>query len=160
MNNLNEMKNNDVIIDIKPDDLEEEEARIQHFIARFDKLLMVYEERMKEEFKLEIWNAHVRNEIIAIELRDGDFFVGKTTFALNENYTSLDALKKLFHISFNMANGVPFGYHIGGKTASIFISKIKNVFVMTDPEIENSRNYANMAPEFIKRLFPDVNVEM
>lgn len=153
MNNLNEMNNNN------KDDLEEE-ARIEHFTARFDKLLMVYEERMKEEFKLEIWNAHVRDEIIGIELRDGDFFVGKTSFPLNANYTSLEALKKLFHISFNMVNGVPFSYHIGGKTASIFISKIKDVFVMTSAEIENSRNYANMAPEFIKRLFPDINVNI
>ena len=147
--NVEEMNNN-----VEAGDDEAEEARIDHFIARFDKLLKTYEERMAEDMKLEIWNAHVRNEIIGIQMKDGDIFVGKSRFSYGENFTSVDQLTEMTDIKFTMANGVPFGYHIGGKSVNLFISNIKQIFVMTESEVADANQYANMAPEFIKRLLP------
>ena len=91
--NVEEMKNNNV----EAGDDEAEEARIDHFIARFDKLLKTYEKRMEEEMKLEILNAHVRNEIIAFEMKDCKVFVGRPMFSRSVNYTSVDMIKQLFH---------------------------------------------------------------
>ena len=157
MGNTKEMNNNNVedkSSTIEVEDGEAEEARIDHFIARFDKLLKIYEERMVEDMKLEIWNAHVRNEIIGIQMKDGDIFVGKSRFSYGENYTSVDQLTEMTDIKFTMANGVPFGYHIGGRSVNLLISKIKQIFVMTESEVADANQYANMAPEFIKRLLP------
>ena len=148
--NVEEMNNNNV----KAGDDAAEEARIDHFIARFDKLLKTYEERMAEDMKLEIWNAHVRNEIIGIQKKDGNIFVGKSRFPMNINYTSVEQLKNLFYFDFKMANGVSFGYHIGGDYVDMFTSDIKQVFIMTSTEVKDANQYANMAPEFIKRLLP------
>ena len=141
--NVEEMNNNN---NVKAGDDETEEARIDHFIARFDKLLKIYEERMVEDMKLDIWNAHVRNEIIGIQMKDGDIFVGKSRFSYGENYTSVDQLTEMTDIKFTMANGVPFGYHIGGKSVNLFISNIKQIFVMTESEVADANQYANMAP--------------
>ena len=157
MGNTKEMNNNNVedkSSTIEVEDGEAEEARIDHFIARFDKLLKIYEERMVEDMKLEIWNAHVRNEIIGIQMKDGDIFVGKSRFSYGENFTSVDQLTEMTDIKFTMANGVPFGYHIGGRSVNLLISKIKQIFVMTESEVADANQYANMAPEFIKRLLP------
>ena len=157
MGNTKEMNNNNVedkSSTIEVEDGEAEEARIDHFIARFDKLLKIYEERMAEDMKLEIWNAHVRDEIIGIQMKDGDIFVGKSRFSYGENYTSVDQLTEMTDIKFTMANGVPFGYHIGGRSVNLLISKIKQIFVMTESEVADANQYANMAPEFIKRLLP------
>ena len=154
--NVEEMNNN---IDVNETDVKEtdaEEARIDHFIARFDKLLKTYEERMAEDMKLEIWNAHVRNEIIGIQKKDGNIFVGKSRFSMNTNYTSVEQLKELFYFDFKMANGVPFGYHIGGDYVDMFTSNIKQIFIMTRAEVSDAKQYPNMAPEFIKRLLPGV----
>lgn len=148
--NVEEMNNNNV----EAGDDEAEEARIDHFIARFDKLLKTYEERMAEDIKLEIWNAHVRNEIIGIQKKDGDIFIGKSRFPMNINYTSVEQLKNLFYFDFKMTNGVPFGYHIGGDYVDMFTSNIKQVFIMTRSEVADANQYANMAPEFIKRILP------
>ena len=148
--NVEEMNNNNV----KAGDDAAEEARIDHFIARFDKLLKTYEKRMEEDMKLEIWNAHVRNEIIGIQKKDGNIFVGKSRFPMNINYTSVEQLKNLFYFDFKMANGVSFGYHIGGDYVDMFTSDIKQVFIMTSTEVKDANQYANMAPEFIKRLLP------
>jgi hypothetical protein len=148
--NVEEMNNNNV----EAGDDKVEEARIDHFIARFDKLLKTYEERMAEDMKLEIWNAHVRNEIIGIQKKDGNIFVGKSRFPMNINYTSVEQLKNLFYFDFKMANGVSFGYHIGGDYVDMFTSDIKQVFIMTSTEVKDANQYANMAPEFIKRLLP------
>ena len=148
--NVEEMNNNNV----KAGDDAAEEARIDHFIARFDKLLKTYEKRMEEDMKLEIWNAHVRNEIIGIQKKDGNIFVGKSRFPMNINYTSVEQLKNLFYFDFKMANGVSFGYHIGVDYVDMFTSDIKQVFIMTESEVADANQYANMAPEFIKRLLP------
>ena len=99
--NVEEMNNNN---NVKAGDDETEEARIDHFIARFDKLLKIYEERMVEDMKLDIWNAHVRNEIIGIQMKDGDIFVGKSRFSYGENFTSVDQLTEMTDIKFTMAN--------------------------------------------------------
>jgi hypothetical protein len=157
MGNTKEMNNNNVedkssTIEVR--ETEAEEARIDHFIARFDKLLKIYEERMAEDMKLEIWNAHVRNEIMGIQMKDGDIFVGKSRFSYGENYTSVDQLTEMIDFNFKMANGVPIGYHIGGRSVNLFISNIKQIFVMTETEVADANQYANMAPEFIKRLLP------
>ena len=149
--NVEEMNENN---NVEAGDDAAEEARIDHFIARFDKLLKIYEERMAEDMKLEIWNAHVRNEIMGIQMKDGDIFVGKSRFSYGENYTSVDQLTEMTDIKFTMANGVPFGYHIGGRSVNLLISKIKQIFVMTESEVADANQYANMAPEFIKRLLP------
>jgi hypothetical protein len=87
-------------------------------------------------------------------MKDGDIFVGKSRFSMDTNYTSIDQLKEMFDINFKMANGVPFGYHIGGGSVTLLISKIKQIFVMTESEVADANNYPNMAPEFIKRLLP------
>jgi len=161
--NAKEINNNNVedksstieVEDGEVKDNEVEEARIDHFIERFDKLLKTYEERMKEEMKIDIWNAHVRDEIIGIQMKDGVVFVGKSRFSMDANYTSIDQLKDMIDIDFKLANGVPIGYHIGGRSVNLLISNIKQVFVMTETEVADANQYANMAPEFIKRLLPE-----
>jgi hypothetical protein len=135
---------------------------IDAFIKRMTRLLDAYEEKKKqanifeeeEEMKMEIWNAHVRNEIIGIKKKDGDIFVGKSRFSMNTNYTSVEQLKQMFHFDFKLANGVLFGSHIGGDYVDIFTSSIKCVIIMTPREVSDANQYANMAPEFIKRLLP------
>ena len=139
------------------DKYKEEEEKHEEFMKRMrrlDELLTKYEKLKVEDMKLEIWNAHVRNEIIGIQMKDGDIFVGKSRFSYGENFTSVDQLTEMTDIKFTMANGVPFGYHIGGRSVNLLISKIKQIFVMTESEVADANQYANMAPEFIKRLLP------
>lgn len=150
---------------LEKEDKKEEEEDHEKFMERMnklDELLTKYEqlkEKEKEEdMKLEIWNAHVRDEIIAVEMKDGKIFVGKTRFPMNRNYTSLEELKQLFYIDITLANGVPFKYHIGGGSVDLFISKINRVFIMTESEVTDANQYPNMAPEFIKRLLPRVEM--
>jgi hypothetical protein len=139
---------------------DEEHEKFMKKMERLDELLTKYEklkeQEKEEEMKLEIWNAHVRNEIIGIQKKDGKIFVGKSRFSMNTNYTSVEQLKELFYFDFKMANGVPFGYHIGGDYVDIFTSNIKQIFVMTETEVADANQYPNMAPEFIKRLLPGV----
>jgi hypothetical protein len=128
----------------------EEDKKFMERMNKLDELLTKYEKlkekEKEEEMKLEIWNAHVRNEIIGIQKKDGDIFVGKSRFSMNTNYTSVEQLKELFYFDFKMANGVPFGYHIGGDYVDIFTSNIKEVFVMTRSEVADANQYPNMAP--------------
>ena len=138
------------------------QEEIDKFVKRMNKLLEAYEEKKRkaenenaeEELKLDIWNAHVRNEIIGIKMKDGDVFIGKSRFSMNTNYTSTEQLKSLFHFDFKLANGVPIGSHIGGDYVDMFTSNIKHIFIMTPIEVADANKYANMAPEFIKRLLP------
>ena len=144
----------------KEEDEDEEEEKFMVRMRRLDELLTKYEklkeEEKQEEMKLEIWNTHVRDEIIGIEMKDDIVFVGKSRFSYGENFTSVDQLKEMTDIEIKLANGVPFGYHIGGGSVKLFISKIKRVFVMTPTEVADANQYPNMAPEFIKRVLPDV----
>jgi hypothetical protein len=136
---------------------EDEDEKHEEFMKRMrrlDELLTKYEKLKEEDMKLEIWNAHVRDEIFGIQMKDDVVFVGKSRFSMDTNYTSVDQLKEMFDIDFKMANGVPFRYHIGGGSVSLLISKIKQVFVMTESEVADANQYANMAPEFIKRILP------
>ena len=133
---------------------DEEHEKFMARMRRLDELLTKYEKLKEEEMKFEIWNAHVRDDIIGIEMKDDVVFVGKSMFSCGENYTSVDQLKEMIDIKFKLANGVPFGYHIGGGSVNLLISKIKQVFVMTESEVADAKQYANMAPEFIKRLLP------
>lgn len=158
---IQEMNNNPLIEDKKEEEEEEVDKQFMERMNRLDELLTKYEklkeeeiEKEKEEMKLDIWNAHVRDEIIGIEMKDGVVFVGKSRFSMNTNYTSIEQLKELFYIDFRLANGVPFKYHIGGGSVDLFISKFKRVFIMTPVEVADANQYANMAPEFIKRLLP------
>ena len=89
-------------------------------------------------------------------MKDGVVFVGKSRFSYGENYTSVVQLTEMNDINFKLANGVPIGYHIGGKSVNLFISNIKQIFVMTESEVADANQYPNMAPEFIKRLLPGV----
>jgi len=148
-----EMNNNPLI---KEDEKDEEHDEFMARMRRLDELLTKYEKLKEEEMKIDIWNAHVRDEIFGIQMKDGYIFVGKSRFSMDTNYTSIDQLKEMFDIDFKMANGVPFGYHIGGGSVSLSISKIKQIFVMTESEVADANNYPNMAPEFIKRLLPGV----
>ena len=148
-----EMNNNPLIEDKKED---EEDEKFMARMRRLDELLTKYEKLKEEDMKLEIWNAHVRDEIIGIEMKDGVVFVGKSKFSYGENFTSVDQLKEMTDIEIKLANGVPFGYHIGGGSVKLFISKIKRVFVMTPTEVADANQYPNMAPEFIKRILPGV----
>ena len=137
----------------------EEEEKHEEFMKRMrrlDELLTKYEKLKAEDMKLEIWNAHVRDEIIGIQMKDGVVFVGKSRFSYGENYTSVVQLTEMNDINFKLANGVPIGYHIGGKSVNLFISNIKQIFVMTESEVADANQYPNMAPEFIKRLLPGV----
>ena len=145
-----EMNNNPLI----KEDEDEEHDEFMARMRKLDELLTKYEELKKEDMKLEIWNAHVRDEIIGIEMKDGAVFVGKSRFSYGENFTSVDQLKEMIDIEFKLANGVPFGYHIGGGSVNLLISKIKRVFIMTPIEVADANQYPNMAPEFIKRLLP------
>lgn len=156
---IQEMNNNPLIEDKKEE--EESDKKFMERMNRLDELLTKYEklkeeeiEKEKEEMKLDIWNAHVRDEIIGIEMKDGVVFVGKSRFSMNTNYTSVEQLKELFYIDFRLTNGVPFKYHIGGGSVDLFISKFKRVFIMTPIEVADANQYANMAPEFIKRILP------
>ena len=157
MNNnpLFEVEDKDKDEDKNKEEDEEHDEEHEKFMARMrrlDELLTKYEKMNEEDMKLDIWNAHVRDEIIGIEMKDGVVFVGKSKFSYGENFTSVDQLKEMTDIKIQLANGVPFGYHIGGKSVNLFISKIKRVFVMTESEVADANQYANMAPEFIKRF--------
>jgi hypothetical protein len=155
--NVEEMNNNHLI----DEEEDKEHEKFMKRMKRLDELLTKYEklkeEEKAEDMKLEIWNAHVRNEIIGIQKKDGDIFVGKSRFPMNTNYTSVEQLKELFYFDFKMTNGVPFGYHIGGDYVDMFTSNIKQIFVMTESEVADANQYPNMAPEFIKRLLPGDN---
>ena len=155
MANTQEMNNNPLIKEDE-NDKDEEHDEFMARMRRLDELLTKYEKLKEEDMKLEIWNAHVRDEIIGIEMKDDVVFVGKSRFSYGENFTSVDQLKEMIDIRVKMANGVPFGYHIGGGSVNLFISKIKRVFVMTPTEVADANQYANMAPEFIKRILPGV----
>jgi dsDNA-binding SOS-regulon protein len=154
--------NNNTLIEEKEEKEYEVDEKFMERMNKLDELLTKYEklkeEEKKEEMKLEIWNAHVRDEIIAVEMKDGAVFVGKTRFPVNTNYTSVEQLKQLFHIDITLANGVPFKYHIGGGSVDLFTSKFKRVFIMTESEVADANQYPNMAPEFIKRLLPRVEM--
>lgn len=128
--------------------LDEERQRMEEIIKEHNKII-------EEEIKLDIWNAHVRDEYIAIKMKDGTCFVGKTLFSIGENYTSTEELQRLFCIDLKLANGMPYLYHIGGGYVSLFTSKMKKTVVMNEFEIDDSKQYANFAPEFIKRLFSE-----
>jgi hypothetical protein len=147
---------NDKSLKEEEEDEDEKHEEFMKRMRRLDELLTKYEKLKEEDMKLEIWNAHVRDEIFGIQMKDGVVFVGKSRFSMDTNYTSINQLKEMFDIDFKMANGVPFGYHIGGKYVGIFTSKIKQIFVMTESEVADANNYPNMAPEFIKRLLPGV----
>ena len=138
------------------EDKDKEEEEFMKRMRRLDELLTKYEKLKAEDMKLEIWNAHVRDEIIGIQMKDGVVFVGKSRFSYGENYTSVVQLTEMNDINFKLANGVPIGYHIGGKSVNLFISNIKQIFVMTESEVADANQYPNMAPEFIKRLLPGV----
>jgi hypothetical protein len=175
MANTQEMNNSSINIEVEDTSLDhlpfdqvcsiistKSEEEIAKFVKRMNRLLDEYEEKKKEaekenaeeEMKLDIWNAHVRDEIIGIEMKDGDVFVGKSRFSMNTNYTSTEQLKSLFHFDFKLANGVPIGSHIGGDYVDLFTSNIKHIFIMNPIEVADANKYANMAPEFIKRLLP------
>ena len=141
---------------VKEEDKDKEEEEFMKRMRRLDELLTKYEKLKAEDMKLEIWNAHVRDEIIGIQMKDGVVFVGKSRFSYGENYTSVVQLTEMNDINFKLANGVPIGYHIGGKSVNLFISNIKQIFVMTESEVADANQYPNMAPEFIKRLLPGV----
>jgi hypothetical protein len=138
------------------------QEEIDKFVKRMNRLLEAYEEKkrkaekenVEEEMKLDIWNAHVRDEIIGIKMKDGDVFVGKSRFSMNTNYTSTEQLKELFHFDFKLANGVPIRSHMGGDYVDMFTSNIKYIFIMTLIEVADANQYPNMAPEFIKRILP------
>jgi hypothetical protein len=155
--NVEEMNNNHLI----DKEYDEEHEKFMKRMKRLDELLTKYEklkeEEKAEDMKLEIWNAHVRNEIIGLQLKDGDIFIGRSRFSMDTNYTSVDQLKEMIDINFKLANGVPIEYHIGGKSVNLFISNIKQIFVMTRSEVADANQYPNMAPEFIKRLLPGDN---
>ena len=137
-------------------DKDKEEEEFMKRMRRLDELLTKYEKLKAEDMKLEIWNAHVRDEIIGIQMKDGVVFVGKSRFSYGENYTSVVQLTEMNDINFKLANGVPIGYHIGGKSVNLFISNIKQILIMTESEVADANQYPNMAPEFIKRLLPGV----
>ena len=109
------------------------QEEIDKFVKRMNKLLEAYKEKkrkeekenVEEEMKLDIWNAHVRNEIIGIKMKDGDVFIGKSRFSMNTNYTSTEQLKSLFHFDFKLANGVPIGSHIGCKHINIITTNMR-----------------------------------
>jgi len=155
MANTQEMNNNPLIKEDE-NDKDEEHDEFMARMRRLDELLTKYEKLKEEDMKLEIWNAHVRDEIIGIEMKDDVVFVGKSRFSYGENFTSVDQLKEMIDIQFKLANGVPFGYHTGGGSVNLLISKIKRVFIMTEPEVADANQYPNMAPEFIKRLLPGI----
>lgn len=164
MANTQEMNNPLIEKEDKKEEVEEVEdhEKFMERMNKLDELLTKYEklkEKEKEEdMKLEIWNAHVRDEIIGIEMKDRAVFVGKTRFPMNTNYASLEELKQMFYIDITLANGVPFKYHIGGGSVDLFTSKINRVFIMTESEVADANQYPNMAPEFIKRLLPRVEM--
>jgi hypothetical protein len=132
--------------------------RLNNMLNQYKKLKEIQEEKEKEQedMKIDIWNAHVRNEIVAFEIKDGKVFVGKPMFSRSVNYTSVEKIKQLFHFDLRLANGVPYGYHIGGEKEVIYIPNIKHIFLMTPNELEDSNKFHNCAPEFIKRILPGV----
>ena len=159
MGNLNctELNNTPVIETDKTDKTDETDetkyARLDEKRQRMEEIIKEYNKIIEEEIKLNIWNAHVRDEYIAIKMKDGTVFVGKTSFCIDENYTSTEELKRLFHIDLRLANGMPYSYHIGGGYVSLFTSKMRKTVVMNEFEVADSKQYLNCAPEFIKRLF-------
>jgi hypothetical protein len=132
--------------------------RLNNMLNQYKKLKGIQEAKEKEDedMKIDIWNAHVRNEIIAFEMKDCKVFVGRPMFSRSVNYTSVDMIKQLFHFDLRLANGVPFGYHIGGEKEEIYIPNIKYIILMTPNEVADSNKFHNCAPEFIKRILPGV----
>ena len=132
--------------------------RLNNMLNQYKKLKEIQEDKEKEQedMKIDIWNAHVRNEIVAFEMKDGKVFVGKPMFSRFVNYTSVEMIRQLFHFDLRLANGVPYGYHIGGEIEGISIPNIKYIILMTPNEVYDSNKFHNCAPEFIKRILPGV----
>jgi len=103
------------------------------------------------KFKQEILIASKNDLCLCFQMNNGRQYVGKPR--LYKNYSNLQNLSSLEVMLFR---DIPLWYHVGGEKLQIYIKEIKNIIVMNEQEIEDSKKYTNNALLFVKRLFPDL----
>ena len=103
------------------------------------------------KFKQEILIASKNDLCLCFQMNNGRQYVGKPR--LYKNYSNLQNLSSLEVMLFR---DIPLWYHVGGEKVQIYIKEIKNIIVMNEKEIEDSKKYTNNALLFVQRLFPDL----
>jgi len=109
-------------------------------------------ETLEMMFQKIIWKAARKGAAIAVFLKDWDLVVGTPIFHRDMEYGDLPNGRGFFHFDIHLLNAIRWSNHIGGDRKTIFISNIKNIKEMTDEELEDSRQYNNMAPAFARRI--------
>jgi len=109
-------------------------------------------ETIEMMFQKIIWRAAMKGAAIAVFLNDWDIVVGTPLFHRNEDHSDLPNGRGFFHFDIHLLNAIRWSNHIGGDRKTIYIRNIKNIKEMTDDELEDSRKYNNMAPEFARRI--------
>lgn len=113
---------------------------------------MSQETEMRMKFQQIIWNAAQKNAAVAIFLHEWDIVVGTPVFSTDEDHSDLPNGDGFFAFDICLLNSIRWDNHIGGDCKTIFISNIKSITEMTDHEMEDAKNYRNMAPVFARRL--------
>jgi hypothetical protein len=85
-------------------------------------------------------------------MSNGRQYVGKAQLYKNEDYSNV---QDLIYVDVILFRDIPLWHHVSGEKLQFYIKGIKNIIVMNEEEIEDSKNYTNSAPLFVQRLFPD-----
>jgi small nuclear ribonucleoprotein (snRNP)-like protein len=83
-------------------------------------------------------------------MNNGRQYVGKPRL-----YDKYSNIQDITSVEVMLFRDIPLWYHIGGEKLQIYINGIKNIIVMNEQEIEDSKKYTNNAILFVQRLFPD-----
>ena len=108
------------------------------------------EDKKYFNFKKEILFASKNNLCLCFQMNNGRQYVGKPR--LYEKYSNLQDITSVEVMLFR---DIPLWYHVGGEKLQNHIKEIKNIIVMNEQEIEDSKKYTNNALLFVQRLFPD-----
>jgi hypothetical protein len=110
------------------------------------------DEAIRLKFQKIIWNAAQKGAALAIFLTGWDIVVGTPGFHRDTDHSDLPNGGGFFHFDICLLNSIRWSNHIGGECRTIYISNIKSITEMTDIELDDSKNYTNMAPAFARRL--------
>jgi hypothetical protein len=102
------------------------------------------------KFKKEILSASKENLCLCFQMNNGRQYVGKPQL-----YYKYSNLQDITSVEVMLFRDIPLWYHVGGEKLQIYIKEIKNIIVMNEQEIEDSKKYTNNALLFVQRLFPD-----
>jgi hypothetical protein len=110
------------------------------------------DDAIRMKFQQIIWNAAQKDAAVAIFLTGWDIVVGTPGFHRDTDHSDLPNGRGFFHFDICLLNSIRRSNHIGGECRTIYINDIKSITEMTDTELEDSKNYTNMAPAFARRL--------